>query len=203
MTPGPAQIIRCPFCGEIKKIMSLISGNTFGAEYWSDGKLIAPMLPEVSYVQKCPNCGKYYIISRQEEIYGEENDISFETGYLSFPEMKEAYRQLIEEGCDVKEERTIHFLLHYAYNDYFCRTEDKNDETPDDIALFRANALWLIENAIFDDVLKAEFYREIGDFDEALLLLNNMTIEDEFKYDIANKIRLYIDKEETKVFRIQ
>ena len=203
MTPGPAQIIRCPFCGEIKKIMSLISGNTFGAEYWSDGKLIAPMLPEVSYVQKCPNCGKYYIISRQEEIYGEENDMSFDTGYLSYPEMKEAYRQLIEEGCDVKEERTIRFLLHYSYNDYYSRNEVQMDATSDDIALFRENALWLIENAISDDMLKADFYREIGDFNKALLLLNNMTFEDEFRNDIASKIRKNIDKEETKVFRIQ
>lgn len=28
--------------------------DTFVAELWSDNKQIAPMLPEISYVQKCP-----------------------------------------------------------------------------------------------------------------------------------------------------
>lgn len=61
MLPGNPRILICPFCGTEKQIMSLISGNTFGAELWSDNKQIAPMLPEISYIQKCPHCGKYYI----------------------------------------------------------------------------------------------------------------------------------------------
>ena len=32
MKPGISQILICPFCGTEKQIMSLISGNTFGAE---------------------------------------------------------------------------------------------------------------------------------------------------------------------------
>ena len=50
MMPGNPRILICPFCGTEKQIMSLISGNTFGAELWSDNKQIAPMLPEISYV---------------------------------------------------------------------------------------------------------------------------------------------------------
>ena len=75
MLPGPARILECPFCGEKKKVLSLLSGNTFGAEYWSDNKLIARMLPDVSLVQKCPNCGKYYVISMQNEEYDTETTI--------------------------------------------------------------------------------------------------------------------------------
>ena len=50
MMPGPAQILTCPYCGEKKKIMSLLSGNTFGAKLWSDNKKISPMLPEISLI---------------------------------------------------------------------------------------------------------------------------------------------------------
>ena len=72
MTPGNPQILTCPFCGTEKQIMSLVSGNTFGAEYWSDNKQIARMLPEISYIQKCPHCGKYYIKSRQDVKFAKE-----------------------------------------------------------------------------------------------------------------------------------
>lgn len=49
MLPGNPQILTCPYCGQTKNIMSLLSGNTFGAQLWSDNKQIAPMLPEISY----------------------------------------------------------------------------------------------------------------------------------------------------------
>lgn len=44
MIPGSPQILTCPYCGKKKEIMSLVSGNTCGAVYWSDNKRIAPML---------------------------------------------------------------------------------------------------------------------------------------------------------------
>ena len=69
MLPGNPQILTCPYCGQTKEVMSLLSGNTFGAQLWSDNKRIAPMLPEISYVQKCLYCQKYFIRSRQEEVY--------------------------------------------------------------------------------------------------------------------------------------
>lgn len=46
MLPGPTIIIACPLCGQYAKKRTIISGNTFGAKLWSDGKRISPMLPE-------------------------------------------------------------------------------------------------------------------------------------------------------------
>ena len=43
MTPGKPQILTCPFCGAKKEIMTLASGNTFGAEFWSDNIISAEM----------------------------------------------------------------------------------------------------------------------------------------------------------------
>ena len=36
MIPGPPLLLECPKCGEEKRMMSIISGNTFGATQWSD-----------------------------------------------------------------------------------------------------------------------------------------------------------------------
>lgn len=65
MFPANARILTCPHCQGKKEVMQLLSGNTFGAELWSDSKEDAPMLPQVSYVQKCPHCGKYFLMSSQ------------------------------------------------------------------------------------------------------------------------------------------
>ena len=162
MLPGNPQILTCPFCGKEKEIMSLASGNTFGSELWSDNKQIAPMLPEISYVQKCPHCGKYYIKRRQAVKYAKDG-YCFERGLLTFSEIKEAFAQLAEEGfIDEKEEINVRMMLHHAYNDYYYRNGDKKDILEDDKKLFRENGLWLINNLITDNVMKAEFYREIG-----------------------------------------
>ena len=203
MMPGNPQILICPFCGTEKQIMSLISGNTFGAELWSDNKQIAPMLPEISYVQKCPHCGKYYITGRQEVKYAKDG-FSFEKGLLTYPEMKEAFTQLSEEGfLNEKEEINVRMMLHHAYNDYYYRTEEKKVISEEDKTLFHENGLWLINNLITDSVMKAEFYREIGEVDTARSILNSITVEDEFLKRIVTAIKDRLEVNNCQVFKLQ
>ena len=203
MMPGNPRILVCPFCGKEKEIMSLISGNTFGAELWSDNKQIAPMLPEISYVQKCPHCGKYYITGRQEVKYAKDG-YSFEKGLLTYPEMKEAFAQISEEGfLNEKEEINVRMMLHHAYNDSYYRTEEKNVISEEDKALFHDNGIWLINNLITDSVMKAEFYREIGELDTARDILDSVTVEDEFLKRIVTAIRDRLEINNCEVFKIQ
>ena len=203
MMPGNPRILVCPFCGKEKEIMSLISGNTFGAELWSDNKQIAPMLPEISYVQKCPHCGKYYITGRQEVKYAKDG-YSFEKGLLTYPEMKEAFTQLSEEGfLNEKEEINVRMMLHHAYNDYYYRTEEKKVISEEDKTLFHENGLWLINNLITDSVMKAEFYREIGEIDTAKSILDSITVEDEFLKRIVTGIKERLEVNNCQVFKVQ
>ena len=204
MIPGNPQILTCPHCGGKKEVMSLVSGNTCGAEYWSDNKQIAPMLPEISYVQKCPHCGKYYIMDRQKVEYAKEGWCS-EKGILTFPEMKEAYKQLCEEGLqNEREEEVLRTMLHHAFNDYYYRSNDAPQNIIDeDRNLFHDNALWLIENLITDNLLKAEFYREIGEMKKAKMFLDSVITEENFYKKIASVIQKKIDADDCSVFRIQ
>lgn len=201
--PGNPRILVCPFCGKEKEIMSLISGNTFGAELWSDNKQIAPMLPEISYVQKCPHCGKYYITGRQEVKYAKDG-YSFEKGLLTYPEMKEAFAQISEEGfLNEKEEINVRMMVHHAYNDYYYRTEEKKVISEEDKTLFHENGLWLINNLITDSVMKAEFYREIGEIDTAKSILDSITVEDEFLKRIVTGIKERLEVNNCQVFKVQ
>ena len=203
MSPGHPQILTCPHCGQKKEIMSLRSGNTFGAKYWSDNKCIAPMLPEVSYVQRCPRCKKYFIRSRQKGVYA-KSGFSGEQGLLSFAEIKEAFAQLSQEKFrDTEEEANVRMMLHHAYNDYYFRGGKQRAIDKADQKLFRENALWLIGNVFEDDVMKAEFYREAGDMKKARVLIENVTVNDEFMKKLVATIKEKIKKGETAVFLIE
>jgi predicted RNA-binding Zn-ribbon protein involved in translation (DUF1610 family) len=203
MTPGNPQILTCPFCGKEKEIMSLVSGNTCNAELWSDNKQIAPMLPEISFVQKCPHCGKYYILSRQAVRYAPEG-FSFEQGLLTYREMQEAFAQLQEEGYEEPyEEPNVRMMLHHAYNDYYHRSQEHPAPSPGDWEQFADNARWLIDNLITDTVLKAEFYREIGEFDTAVALLETRNpTSDTFVERIVEAVRDKAVNKDNKVFRL-
>ena len=203
MKLGNPLILTCPFCGKEKEIMSLVSGNTFDSELWSDNKQISPMLPEISYVQRCPYCGKYYIIRRQIVKYAKKGNC-LEQGLLTFPEMKEAYSQLSEEGfIDEKEESNVRMMLHHAYNDYYYRNGYKKDILEEDKILFRENGLWLINNQLTDNILKAEFYREIGDMETANKILDSVVVEDGFLKQIVSSIRERLENNNSEVFKIQ
>ena len=202
MLPGNPQILTCPHCGQTKEIMSLLSGNTFGAQLWSDNKQIAPMLPEISYVQKCPHCKKYFIRSRQKEVYAKSGS-SAEQGLLSFAEMKEAFAQLSQEKFrDMEEEAHIRMMLHHAYNDYYFRAWRRTVAEADQ-KLFQENALWLIGNLITDNVMKAEFYREIGDMEKAEALIEKETGDNAFTKKLVVTIKEKINKGDTAVFLIK
>ena len=56
MIPSPIEIKKCTNCSGLVKGFTLISGNTFGATYWSDGKCEATMLPDYPRLVICPHC---------------------------------------------------------------------------------------------------------------------------------------------------
>jgi hypothetical protein len=47
---------------------TLASGNTIGARVWTDGKMIAPMLPSLPAVTKCEHCAQFFWINQARKI---------------------------------------------------------------------------------------------------------------------------------------
>lgn len=80
---------------------------------------------------------------------------------------------------------------------------DTKDILEDDKKLFRENGLWLINNLITDNVMKAEFYREIGDIETAKNLLDTVVVEDDFLKKIVSSIRKRLEINNCEVFKIQ
>ena len=112
-------------------------------------------------------------------------------------------RQLSAEGFNnTEEEAQVRFLLHHSYNDCFYR--EPTELTPDDNdkLLFKQNALWLIENSIADDVMRAEFYREIGEMDISRKIIEETFPTDDLLKYIKNEIVSRIEQNDNAVFKL-
>lgn len=199
MLPDHPYIFTCPHCGGEKKLLRLASGNTFGALYWSDNKMEARMMPSLSFVQRCPHCGKYFIIDGASCRNSEEGHC-MDTGELTWEEMKEAFRQLSEEGFTSDQyEANVRMLLHHTFNDCFHRGNEGKAIDEADSKLFRENAIWLAEH-FGHGMLIAEFYREAGMMEEARKQLETVEPAYELEGKIKPLIQEHIDKNDTAVF---
>ncbi len=203
MNPGKARILTCPHCGSEKEVMSLLSGNTFGGTQWSDTKQILPMLPSVFPIQKCLSCGHYYLLSRQED-QKHSNSVSFETGDLTFAEMKEAVAESSGWGITHEEEYVIRLYAVYAYNDEYYRTQNLShmrQPSNEDEAFFKENAVKLIEVGA-NEILKAELHREMGNFEECIEVLEKYETDDEFIDEIVRTMRSKAESEDKTIWQI-
>lgn len=236
MNPGYPRILTCPHCGKKKQVLSLASGNTAWMRYWSDNKKYYPYLPQPSFIQKCPYCGGYFLLSRQKNEEYAKDGFCLNEGRLTYTELKEAYRNLSNESETTKEERLeVLFYLLWGFNDKFWRNDEpmlsdsdkerekyeedinvkdeefimpepkqtKELETPSktDWAFHKEIVLELLQ-FITDPLLRAEFFREIGYFEEASVELSYAEPKDEFLLAYKGKIEELINKQEKRVVEL-
>lgn len=221
MIPGPSILVKCPQCGEDKELMSIISGNTFGSIMWSDSYQYTPMLPRLSPVQKCANCGVYFMLPDEKPRYKEDDDSgynnSFETGRLNFPEIKEAVVQLENSGLDKDQEIALRIEAVYRFNDAFRKFDDNEqgqkisdelkERSTEDWQFHRENLLKLISLLDKEDIkpfpLIAELYRELGMFEESLQVIESFTPSSEFIKDLMDKIKEKNLAKDSKIFVLE
>lgn len=67
-TPGPTRLIQCPGSSEIRQVPSIGSGNTFGANFWTDGYMVAPMLPQFPVITRCTDDGPIFWVSSAKVV---------------------------------------------------------------------------------------------------------------------------------------
>jgi DNA-directed RNA polymerase subunit RPC12/RpoP len=121
MLPGPDIIYKCPKCGVFLKRGSLMSGNTFGAQLYSDGKRIAPMSPDFPNLTKCKKCDSIFWLSDLDIIgeseWGDTSHPKWEyADEVEFLCIKDLIRAL-ETVKDQDEEELINMWICQAFND--------------------------------------------------------------------------------------
>lgn len=203
MRPGPDQVIECPKCRGVARVFTMRSGNTIGARRWTDGEMIAPMLPRQPAITRCRYCGHYYWIS-DARVIGEwsllggaaqETPPTWKAAErvreLSGPE----YLEAIEEGAADTEERESHLRIcaWWSGNDPL-RSQgpspvDQTQAVParsPEAVMNLERLLELLDTSNPDQrLMAAELLRELGRFDDAMRLL-----EFHFPREYAVKVAL-------------
>ena len=175
MIPGPNEIFECPHCGQPVMRGSLASGNTFGAQLYSDGKQVAPMLPEFPAVAKCRTCHGFFWFSELKPVAEAEPWEKSATlkgkkihtaAFLTLEELFEVLALVDPE--DLTKVSDLRHRILWAYNDRTRKGEPRFTSATDE-ARFQDNARAMLAFLEPDDVnegiLSAELYRYLGEFD--------------------------------------
>lgn len=169
---GPPRILTCPHCGTKKNVISTISGRLMSQTTWSDGRIVSDMPLRPSFVQKCPNCGGFYLLSRQDPDCYAMNSQEWTPDELSYEQLKEAYSLLKKEKLDDHEHLNILQSIVWAFNDTYTRGDLR--EIPDDEMYYFIEVVTALL-PLAHPLLRAELYREIGDYDKAYKELLGMS----------------------------
>ena len=122
MMPGATIYRNCPSCEGLLIERTLLSGNTFGARFWTDGKMEAPMLPQYPALVRCAHCQKLLWLPEAREAEFATAPKMFETvkGALDpTPPTEADYIEAIESGLASDEEQEKYCRVHawHLFND--------------------------------------------------------------------------------------
>lgn len=187
MKPGPDKVLKCPRCETPTIIFTLASGNTIDAQTWTDGKMIAPMLPQLPALTKCRNCGHFFWLSEAEVIgeiplWGPELEKIPET-WMNAERVRDLteteFLEALKVGAARNRDQELYLRMGawWAGNDplRFINGNSKHVEfsrTTEGIQNLKLFCALLDENNPSERLFKAEAMRELGLFSEALILLD-------------------------------
>ena len=195
MRPGPEIIRKCVSCTVPMAQVTIKSGNTFGATLWTDGKMEAPMLPDLPWFVKCPHCHSLLWIDEQVEL-GEAEldcmlisekeklsmkpylkkasllDIEISIPQCVTPSEEELFASMDTNISDVKKARYLRLRAWWAGNDVRRKSRKKHPLSEKEAKNLQALVALLIESDKNDRIIKAEIMRELGRFDDAVSILS-------------------------------
>ena len=199
MLPGPSVVVSCPLCNVVGCYETQISGNTLRGTYYTDGKAVFPMMVQVPDVVQCPGCRRPYWLSLATELgevdrWGsadtDQDGLPINPHFRDAPVLSEPTESEYLSGLDdlirakPADELTVRLLAWWRGNDRYRvdETESVPEPAPADLpqlaAMRRANIdglLKILPDVDADDpsrpLMRAEVFRQIGEFDRALELL--------------------------------
>lgn len=214
MIPGPNQVVACPHCGTLATYMTLMSGNTFGARVWTDGKQVAPMFPHPPAVVKCHDCAECYWLVDAREVgtfkpWGDKAkqvDPAWETAPVVQEPSEAEYYAALQKGlaADSHQERTLRILAWWRRNDAFRDVrEGLSVGSASDLGRKNLEALALLLNEADEDdrLLKAEVLRELGQFETACEVLSRVASAEYAA--VVHQLRLLCDARDIWVKELQ
>jgi hypothetical protein len=98
-----------------------MSGNTFGATYYSDGKRIAPMLPDFPALSPCGRCEELFWVNEVPKIKNPELQSDFQGSFLPlrFPSLSQLIQALGKPNLypNPSKEHYIRMYILWGFHD--------------------------------------------------------------------------------------
>ncbi|MEX0287788.1 MAG: hypothetical protein AB3N14_01655 [Flavobacteriaceae bacterium] len=201
MQPGPDKILKNKTSGNLVRISTILSGNTFGARSWTDGKIDAPMWPDYPLFRRNPNTGETFWCEDCEEVGSSwgKNDTFSEVPHAEEALEAEYLAEIAQPNLDTTRERYLRIRLWWLWNN-----GQRGDENLKNPARFYFNLKKLVPLLDLKDdglrIMAAEALREMGEHEWAAELLNYQF--DEEKAPVADCIRALNQEHKTQVEEI-
>lgn len=177
MILGHPLIVYCPGCNTPHMQMNLISGNTFGGVFWSDGCSLSPMLPDIPLFTRCTSCNLIFSLKRCKQTESEDEEV-FKMPVVVQPDINGLAEALtLKVHQSGQEEIYLRIRLWWALNNRSFNKGEIGHHIVDQA--YRDNAIRLlnlldVENK--ENLLTiAELYRNLGEFDECRKTLSGVT----------------------------
>ena len=184
MTFGADIILICPHCRNIFIRNTLGSGNSFGARVWSDGKMIAPMMPILPIIAWCGECRNYFFIEDAIRVgYAPQGAFLSQPFVINvWDDMEEKdYEKALRDGIPTYgnkgRERELRIRLWWILNDPRRHVDDQKGsyEQPAFVEnLQQLDSLLAKATSAELRIMRAEVMRELGHCDDAVDLLNKI-----------------------------
>ena len=127
--------------------------------------------------------------------------MSMRTGDLNFEEAREALEQLYESSNE-KRRFILRLYVLYAFNDKYGREGLKYLLDCDDYLYFVENCREMIKMEQTNSTLRAELYREIGEFDQCVQYLDSLEPAGEYENQVREQIRQRALDQDRMVFAL-
>jgi hypothetical protein len=197
-------ILNCPGCGAPHTCINMLSGNTFGGIFWSDGYYLAPMLPDIPRFTKCCACGLIFNQHNcpKTESESEQTDRYPEVSALEKEDLISALGQNVYKG-DKDDEIYLRIRLWWAMNKRPFHADETETLMVDSDYRENAFALSKLLDGTSEQhlLIKAELSRNLGKFKECLNLLTQ--IKDSRSENRIAQIKAAALKGNTAVIRFQ
>lgn len=179
MVPGPTSLRECPHCDSLIPERSIMSGNTFGAVYWTDGKMDAPMLPDEPVLVKCGGCSA--VVWLEDLPVVREIPFCESTGAdwagvtdSTAPTFEECATYLASAAPDRERTRDIRTIMWWMRNDSRRNSQKATALSAAEATNVRELLALLPKDNPSSLLMTAEIHRELGEFDAALAVLSQV-----------------------------
>lgn len=214
-------ILTCPYCAKYVQTLEILSYHVFESILFSDGKAdTTPIIPNTSRILICPECDKNFWKDDAKQILDSKIDI-YNIRSVSVPGdlfvvrnsedllgQARYYCKLLKDNFADNNEREsyLRILLWHELNDIVRYNIPVNTIILEEReSLLRENLLNLIKifNPTYEEekLLLAEMYRELGDFDFAEKILEEIKEQDFLGK--RNELLKACNRKNVKVFKLK